>query len=70
MPLRLQALSCCNCRFVLKSCHAEMTHEIIGTKTRGWFSVNHRGRLNVGFVFTSYLTKEIECWPTSVIDLL
>ena len=70
MRSKLLALTCLYLQVLLKSCHAEMMHGIIGTRIRGWFPVNHKGRLNVGFARSSYLTEEIECWPTLVIDLL
>ena len=64
------ALPCLYLQVLMKSCHAEMMHGIIGSRIRGWFPVNHKGRLNVGFARSSYLTEEIGCWPTLVIDLL
>jgi hypothetical protein len=70
MRSKLLALTCLYLQVLLKSCHAEMMHGINGTRIRGWFPVNHKGRLNVGFARSSYLTEEIECWPTLVIDLL
>jgi hypothetical protein len=70
MRSKLLALSCLYLQVLLKSCHAEMIHGIIGTRVRGWFPVNHKARLNVGFARSSYLTEEIKCWPTLVIYLL
>jgi hypothetical protein len=70
MRSQLLALPCLYLQVLLKSCHAKMMHGINGTRIRGWFPVNHKGRLNVGFARSSYLTEEIKCWPTLVIDLL
>ena len=39
-----------------------MKHGIIGMKTRGWFLVDHKNKLNADFVHTSCLTEVIECW--------
>ena len=58
------------CRLVLKPCHTEMKHGIVGMKTRGCFLVDHNGRLNVGFALTSCLIEVIECWSIWVIDPL
>ena len=57
-------------RFVLKPCHAKIKHGIVGMKTRGCFSVDHSGGLNVGFALISCLIEVIECWPIWVIDVL
>ena len=55
MRSKLLALPCLYLQILLKSCHAEMMHGIIGTRIRGRFPINHKSKLNVGFARASYL---------------